>query len=197
MLRHLSVHLWTQDHAFLSSGFIARAYKHGGMHASIHRNVQHVCRNKDIIARPHHVAMLELIASPQPRAMSPSLSDRRAQRRVGFGPLRRQKFQTAKETLSRRHQGAGLKTLKPREATHCHSEIQPRRAAVALKPLDACRRLPSSTSAARPSSPKTPSAFATPLIAGICSTWLRLTGARPIRWRTKLLLAIERRCRSW
>src|SRR5262245_33281648 len=65
ILRHLSVQLSQQHDAFRSRGFVARAYEHCRMVASVHCNVQHVCRNEDVIARLHDVAILKLVARPQ------------------------------------------------------------------------------------------------------------------------------------
>jgi hypothetical protein len=64
-LRHLSVHLGSQHHTFLSSRFITRADEYRRVRASIHGDVQHVCGNEDVISWPHDVSILELIASPQ------------------------------------------------------------------------------------------------------------------------------------
>src|SRR6267142_4033838 len=65
ILRHPSVDLESEHHTFLSRRFIARADEHRGLRASIHGDVQHVCRNEDVISRTHDVSILELIASPQ------------------------------------------------------------------------------------------------------------------------------------
>src|ERR1700737_965228 len=75
-LRHLSVHLGSQHHTFLSRRFIARAYEYRGLRASIHGDVQHVCRNEEVISRLHDVAILELIARPQFHFIAPDLVGR-------------------------------------------------------------------------------------------------------------------------
>ena len=35
------------------------------MHASVHGDVEHVCGNEDVVARPHDVVVLKFITSPQ------------------------------------------------------------------------------------------------------------------------------------
>src|SRR3954453_18343824 len=59
------IHLRSQDEALLCCRFVARAHEDGGRRAAIYRDVQHVCRDIDVVARSDLIAVFEFVAGPQ------------------------------------------------------------------------------------------------------------------------------------
>lgn len=55
----------TQPHAILCGRLVVRVNEDCGLFTSIHCDVQHVCRNDNVIAGLHDVAILKFVTSPQ------------------------------------------------------------------------------------------------------------------------------------
>ena len=64
-LWHPCVHLGVQHHALLGSRLVARPDEDSRRRAAIYRDMQHVSRDVDEVARPNGFAMLKLISGPK------------------------------------------------------------------------------------------------------------------------------------
>ena len=63
-LRYPGVHLGIQHDAFLGTGLVACADTDRGFLSAVDGNMQHVCRNVNVVAWPHHLAVLQLVSGP-------------------------------------------------------------------------------------------------------------------------------------